>query len=91
MGKDEDHKKRIGPIKFLPPVVITLLLEFAAFLSYNLGISIPALAVSKHSFGAATITSLGAFGFKDVTVPFTRIYLYFTNSFHEKFNYYGCK
>ena len=78
MGKDEDHKKRIGPIKFLPPVVITLLLEFAAFLSYNLGISIPALAVSKHSFGAATITSLGAFGFKDVTVPFTRIYLYFT-------------
>lgn len=29
--------------------------------------------MKKHGFGAATLTSLGAFGFKDVFAPLTRM------------------
>lgn len=50
---------------------MVLCLEAVSFISYGLGLSVAPLAVKKHGFGAATLTSLGAFGFKDVFAPLT--------------------
>lgn len=70
-NKDEDHKKRIGPFKLLPPMVIRMALKLSTWLAFNLGIDITPLAVKKNTFGAATVTSIGSLGLNDAIVPFT--------------------
>jgi pyruvate dehydrogenase E2 component (dihydrolipoamide acetyltransferase) len=42
-----------------------------SFIAYGLGVSVPSIAVKKNGFGAATITSIGALGFKNVFAPFS--------------------
>ncbi|CAD8173292.1 unnamed protein product [Paramecium pentaurelia] len=70
-GKDEEHQQRSGLLKYLPPFVISLLIQVTSFLTYNLGITIKALGLKKDCFGVATVTSIGTLGFRNVIAPFT--------------------
>ena len=55
----------------MPAFAVSVLLDFVSFISYRLGISVPALAIKKNQFGVACVTSLGMLNFKDALAPFT--------------------
>ena len=51
------------------------MIHVVSFLSYNLNLSIPALAVEKNAFGSALLTNVSGFDIKEVygpLCPFTR-------------------
>ena len=68
---DADHKQRTKLADFFPSFLVAAFVTLASFLTNRLGLSIPALALKKHQFGAACVTSLGMLGFEDATAPFT--------------------
>ncbi|KRX06358.1 hypothetical protein PPERSA_04971 [Pseudocohnilembus persalinus] len=70
-NKDEDHKKRTGPLKLLPPFIIRVLLKVTTWISFNLGLNLPPFGIKKDTFGAGCVTSIGSLGLKDAIVPFT--------------------
>jgi len=70
-GGDEEHKKRIGPMKFIPSYIIGIILELTSFVGVTLGISVPALGLKKYAFGGCLVTSVGMMGVKDTYAPFT--------------------
>ena len=72
---DAEHKKRTGTASFLPAFMVSILLDVASFISVNLGMSIPAMALKKNQFGAGTVTALGGFNFEDALAPFSGIQL----------------
>jgi hypothetical protein len=55
----------------IPAFLVTLVVEFANFVTNKLGISIKAMGLEGHSFGAACVTSLGMIGFEDAIAPFS--------------------
>jgi len=59
---DKDHKKRIGPTKFLPSFIVGIIMEITAFLTVHLGFAVPPLGLRKFPFGGACITSVGMMG-----------------------------
>ncbi len=68
---DSDHKKRTGPVKFLPAFLVAILIKLTNFLFHYLGVTIKPLSLKKNQFGAACLTSVGMLGFKDATAPFS--------------------
>ncbi|KAM3133241.1 hypothetical protein pb186bvf_014669 [Paramecium bursaria] len=72
-GKDDVYLKKLSLVKNIPSLLILIILELEAFISYNLGISIPFLSIEKNCCGGATLTSLGGFGkgYTDVQAPFS--------------------
>lgn len=75
-GKDDDFEKSKGTIKLLPTWVLTPLVWLTGWLASSLGISLPALGVTKYPFGSAIITSVGMFGLDEgfaPPTPFARV------------------
>lgn len=68
---DADHKKRTKLADFFPAFLVAIFLQVARFISNYLGINVPALALKRHQFGAACVTSLGMLNFQDATAPFS--------------------
>lgn len=85
---DADHKKRTKLADFFPAFLVAVLLQVARFLTNKLGISVPALALKRHQFGAGCVTSLGMLGFEDATAPFTGFmdctFLIAANAVHDE-------
>lgn len=78
-GDDADWEKSKGVIKLLPTWLLRPLLWLTGFLASSLGISAPALGVSRFPFGSAIVTSVGMFGLDEGYVPptpFARVPLY---------------
>lgn len=69
----QEHKKKNNITKLLPAFLVPILVEVTTFFSNKLGISIKPLALEKHTFGAACVTSLGMLGFQDAIAPFSGI------------------
>ena len=69
-GGDENHKKRFGLMKFIPPFVIKILYEVSIFATSFLGIDIPVLGLEKDALGAIIISSVGSFKYKDAYTSF---------------------
>ena len=67
----EEHKQRTQSGKFLPSWFIAFMIKVVKFISSDLGISVPAMGIKKDGFGAACVTSIGAFGFEDAIAPFS--------------------
>lgn len=68
---DADHKQRTKAADYLPAFLVSVMLKLANFLSNKVGINVPMLALKRHQFGAACVTSLGMLGFEDATAPFS--------------------
>ena len=60
---DAEHKQRTKLADFLPSFLVAAFITLASFISNRLGLSIPALALKRHQFGAGCVTSLGMLGF----------------------------
>jgi hypothetical protein len=56
---DRDHKQRIKVADFFPSFFVAVAIQFARFVTNRLGLSIPPLALKRHQFGSACVTSLG--------------------------------
>lgn len=67
---DADHKQRTKLANYFPAFLVGFMVQVARFLTNKLGLSVPALALKKHQFGAACVTSLGMLGFEDASAPF---------------------
>lgn len=66
---DEDHKKRMKPVQFLPACLVGAIMGILSFVLNKLRISIPQLGIDRGHFGTALVTSVGMFGFKDANGP----------------------
>lgn len=78
-GRDNDWEKSKGVIKLLPTWLLRPLLWVTGWLASSLGVSAPALGVSRFPFGSAIVTSVGMFGLDEGYVPptpFARVPLY---------------
>ena len=60
----QDHKKRTGPLKLIPPFIIRLILRVGSWVAFNWGLDIKALGVKKNTFGGGVVTSLGMLNIK---------------------------
>lgn len=69
----DDHKKKNNITKLLPAFMVSILVEITTLFSNKFGISVKALGLEKHPFGAACVTSLGMLGFEDAVAPFSGI------------------
>jgi len=69
--EDRAHNKRTGMMSILPTFVMGPLTEIAGYLGQNVNISIPALGITKNSFGVAVITNVGGLKLKNVLAPLT--------------------
>lgn len=54
----------------MPAFLVQFMVQVARFLTNRLGLSVPALALKRHQFGAACVTSIGMLGFEDASAPF---------------------
>jgi pyruvate/2-oxoglutarate dehydrogenase complex dihydrolipoamide acyltransferase (E2) component len=68
-GEDEQFKKSQGPLQILPTQLIRPLLTLTGYLTGVLGISVPALGLEAHPFGACVITNVGVFGLDEGFAP----------------------
>lgn len=70
-GEDENFKKSMGPIKFLPTWLIRPIVKITGWLTGVMGVSVPALGLEAYPFGSCVITSVGVFGLDEGFAPFT--------------------
>ena len=62
VGKDREVKEKSTKIfNYLPTYLISIVLEFSAFISSTLGIPIPLFNIKKHEFGSFLVTSVGMY------------------------------
>ena len=71
-GGDETHKKRMGPLKFMPAVMVAWLYDFIVFVTWHLNVNLPAMGLERDSLGAMIVTPVGSMGFRDAFAPFFR-------------------
>ncbi len=68
-GKDEQFKKSMGPLEWMPSWLIRPIVYTTGWLASVLGISIPFLGVEQRPFGGAIITNVGVFGLDEGFAP----------------------
>lgn len=68
-GKDESFKKSMGPIAMLPTWLVRPLVHTMGYLTGVFGLSVPALGLEAHPFGACVITNVGVFGLDEGFAP----------------------
>lgn len=68
-GKDEQFKKSMGPLEWMPSWLIRPVVYATGWLASVLGWSIPALGVESRPFGGAIITNVGVFGLDEGFAP----------------------
>lgn len=73
--KNTDHQKRTGSFEFLPDWAVSMALQLSAFVSFNLGLSVPALKLKKNGMGSFMLTNVSGLHYKEAYAPlcnFTR-------------------
>lgn len=70
-GSDDDWEKSKKVIRLLPTALLRPLLWVTGWIASSLGVSAPALGVTRFPFGSAIVTSVGMFGLDEGYVPFT--------------------
>ena len=78
-GKDENFKKSMAPLSWMPVWLIRRVVWFTGILTSSLGLSIPALGLEAFPFGTCIITNVGVFGLDEAYVPptpFARVPVY---------------
>ena len=56
--KDEDHKKQTGAAGVLSSPMVFLVSQIIAFVTYNLGVSLPFFRIKKQQFGSVLLTNV---------------------------------
>ncbi len=67
--KDKNFNKQISMAKNIPTFILQAVLNLNSFISYSLGLAIPALKVRKHHFGSAILTNISGMGVTDAYAP----------------------
>lgn len=78
-GEDEQFKKSMGPVRFLPTWVLRPLLWFTGWLTSSLGLGAKLLGLERYPFGSAIVTNVGMFGLDEgfaPPTPFARVPVY---------------
>jgi len=73
--KNTDHKERTKAFDYMPDWMVSIALQVGAFLSYNMGMAVPALKMKKHGMGSFLLTNVSSLNFKEAYAPlcnFTR-------------------
>jgi len=73
-GKDRDFSKTKRMTDALPPGLLRVALRATAFLTEQLQLDIPMLALRRSPFGSAMITSVGMFGLPQGFAPLAWMY-----------------
>jgi pyruvate dehydrogenase E2 component (dihydrolipoamide acetyltransferase) len=73
-GKDPGFERSKSLMNNLPTPILRRLLRAAAYVSGDLGLSVPALAVEASPFGSAMVSSLGSLGMPMAFVPLSWMY-----------------
>lgn len=70
-GDDENFKKSMGPLHFLPTFLIRIIVFLAGYAAGALGADVPFLGLESFPFGSCLITSVGMLGVDEAFAPFT--------------------
>lgn len=73
-GRDRDFSKTKRTMNRTPAWLLRPVLRAASFVSDGLGLDIPMLALRKHPFGSAMVTSVGMFGLPSGFAPLAWMY-----------------
>lgn len=74
--KDKDMNKQMNVMSLMPSFMIDMLLNVATFISYNLDLPIPPLAMKKDHFGSCIVSDMTGYSVHDCNGPF----LHFTRN-----------
>ncbi len=66
---DPDYKKMKQSLKFLPSILSWWIIQFTAFIQYNLNRWHPAIGTPQDSFGSVMITNIGSLGLELALAP----------------------
>lgn len=73
-GRDPELHRTKRMTDALPPRLLRRMLHATAFLTEDLGVDVPLLALHKEPFGSAMITSIGMFGLPSGFAPLAWMY-----------------
>jgi pyruvate dehydrogenase E2 component (dihydrolipoamide acetyltransferase) len=73
-GADREFARTKKMTDVLPPVLLRGALRLTAFLTQDLAIDVPALALRRQPFGSAMVTSVGMFGIPQGFAPLAWMY-----------------
>lgn len=73
-GTDAEFSRTKRLMDALPPPVLRQALRLTAWLTEELGLDLPALALHRAPFGSAMVSSVGMFGIQHGFAPLSRIY-----------------
>ncbi len=73
-GDDRDFSRTKRMTDALPPRLLRGALQLTAFLTEDLGLDVPALALHRAPFGSAMVTSVGMFGIPQGFAPLAWMY-----------------
>lgn len=72
-GKDEQLNDQMKLFRRIPSSIMQLLVRVIAFISYDLGLPVPAAKVTAKHFGHAIVTNVSGMEFKDAIAPLVPI------------------
>lgn len=70
LQNDKKMNFQLWVLSFFPGFVIDVMLNVAAFVSYNLGVTIPLVDFKKDHFGCCAVSNISAFSIYDTQGPF---------------------
>lgn len=73
-GQDKDFAKTKGLTNRIPPMLLRPLLRATAFLTQELRLDVPSLALQHEPFGSAMVSSVGMFGLPHGFAPLAWMY-----------------
>lgn len=68
-GKDETLNEQMKIFKRIPSAVLQLAFRLVSFLSYDLGLDVPAIQVKRQHFGQAVLTNVSGMSLRDAIAP----------------------
>jgi pyruvate/2-oxoglutarate dehydrogenase complex dihydrolipoamide acyltransferase (E2) component len=68
--KDPQFQATFGMLKWIPRSILSFVIRFLCFLTYEVGFSAPKLGLPEDPFGSAMVTSVGSLGAPAAFVPF---------------------
>jgi pyruvate/2-oxoglutarate dehydrogenase complex dihydrolipoamide acyltransferase (E2) component len=68
-GKDETLNNQMQMLKRIPSSLMQALARVIGFISYDLGLSVPALKIKRHNFGMGIITNVMGMNLRDAIAP----------------------
>lgn len=72
-GRDEALNEQMKIFKRIPSAIVQLAARVLVFLSYDLGLSVPALHIRRQNFGTAILTNVSGMNLRDTIAPLVPI------------------